>query len=150
MSDQSLARQQKTEVMRNLLALMVSPEASPDERDAAKQSLRHIGDDSIVEALGRMVEESDNDVVVSDCSEVLGFLPVTAGVTTSLVRLLWHDSPQVRRTVMQSLARVGNRTVAAVLAVLITDSKDSASMFDATDEALAKRARSAILGRPLN
>ncbi len=143
-------RQQKTEVMQNLLALMVSTDASPEQRSQAKSSLRRIGDETLVEPLGRIVEECNEDAVVSDCSEVLAFLPVTAGVRSSLVRLLWHDSPDVRRTAMQSLSHVGNRDVAAVLAVLIADCTDAANIFDATDEALANEARSAILGHPLN
>lgn len=150
MDARAQVQQQKTEVMQNLLALMVSTDVSPEQRSQAKSSLRRIGDETLVEPLGRIVEESDEDVIVSDCSEVLGFLPVTAEVRSSLVRLLWHDSPDVRRTAMRSLAHVGNKDVAAVLAVLIADSKDAANIFDATDETLAKRTRNAILGRPLN
>jgi hypothetical protein len=152
MDARAQVHQQKTEVMQNLLALMVSADASAEQRTQAKNSLRRIGDETLVEPLGRMMEESDEDIIVSDCSEVLGFLPVTAEVRTSLVRLLWHDSPDVRKVVMQSLARVGNKDVAAVLAVLIADCKDTAAnnIFDGADETLAKRTRNAILGRPLN
>jgi HEAT repeat protein len=150
MDARAQVRQQKTEVVQNLLALMVSVDATPEQRLQAKNSLRRIGDMTLVEPLGQVLEESDEDVVVSDCSEVLGFLPVTAAVRMSLVKLLWHDSPEVRKTAMQSLARVGNKDVAAVLAVLIADCKDAANIFDADDEILAKRTRNAILGRPLN
>ena len=143
-------QQQKTEVMQNLLALMASADASPEQRTQAKNSLRRIGDETLVEPLGRMVEECDEDVIVSDCSEVLGFLPVTAEVRSSLVKLLWHDSSDVRQTVMRSLAHVGNKDVAAILAILIADSQDAGNIFDAADETLAKQARDAILGRPLN
>ena len=150
MDAHSQVQQQKVEILQNLVALMVSADAPPDQRGCAKQSLRRIGDESIVEPLGRLADESNEDTVVSDCSEVLGFLPVTASVRTSLMQLLWHDSPEVRKTVMRSLARVGNKDVAAVLAVLIADSKDPATIFGADDEVLAKRVRNGLLGRPLN
>jgi HEAT repeat protein len=150
MDARSQVQQQKAKILRNLLALMVSADASPDQRRSAKQSLRRIGDESIVEPLGRIVEESNQDAIVLDCSEVLGCLPVNARVRGSLLQLLWHDSPEVRRTVMRSLARVGNKDVAAVLAVLIADCKNAATIFDADDEVLAKRVRNGLLGRPLN
>ena len=150
MDARSRVQQQKSEIMQNLLALMVSADAPADQRSQAKNTLRRIGDETLVEPLGKLVEDSNEDAIVSDCSEVLGFLPVTGQVRTSLVRLLWHDSATVRKSAMQSLARVGTKDVAAVLAVVIADCKDAASFFAADDETLAKRTRNAILGRPLN
>jgi HEAT repeat protein len=150
MDARSRVQQQKSEIIQNLLALMVSADASPEQRSQAKHTLRRIGDETLVEPLGRFVEDSNDDAVVSDCSEVLGFLPVTGRVRASLVRLLWHDSPAVRTSAMESLSRVGNKDVAAVLAILISDCQEPTSFFAADDETLAKRTRNAILGRPLN
>ena len=146
----SSVEQQKVEVMRNLLALMIDNAETPDRREAAKHSLRRIGDVSIVGSLAQVIEESNSEAAVSDATEILGFLPATANIRTSLIRLLWHESPDVRRAAMQSLARIGNKEVASVLAVIISDSKDPATIFDVTDGNFAKQVRSRILRRSLN
>jgi len=139
--------QQKIEVLRNLLAIMIDSNASPDYRQAAKRSLEHIGDLSIVDMLGQIVEAQSDDQIISDASELLGFMPTTPGTETSLIKLLWHDSPEVRRKAIQSLARVGDQRTASILGVIVSDSQDSATIFDTAEGALAEQARRAILRR---
>lgn len=140
----------KTDVLRSLLAIMLDASMSTDQRQAAKQSLQHIGDLSIVDTLGKIVEQSDDSQSIADASEVLGFTPVTAGTETSLIKLMWHDSSAVRRTAMQSLARVGDRRSASILHLVVSDSQNPATIFDAAEGTLAEQARQAILRRSLS
>ena len=146
-SVRSSSEQQKTEILRKLVVVLVDSDTPPEDRQSAKYSLQKIGNYTIVGTLGEAIEDSNDDTTVADVTEVLSFLPATSNVRTSLLRLLWSDSPTVRRSAMQALLRVGDGDVAAVLAVVMSESQDSATIFDATDGELAQQTRQAILRR---
>jgi len=146
-SVRSSSEQQKTEVLRKLVTVLVDSYSPSEDRQSAKYSLQRIGDYTIVGTLGEVVEDSNDDTTVADVTEVLSFLPATSNVRTSLMRLLWSDSPTVRRSAMQALSCVGDKQVAAVLTVIMSESQDSATIFDATDGELAQQTREAILRR---
>jgi len=138
---------EKQQILRKLVGIVLDSTSAADERMDAKHSLRRIGNDTIVDALGRAVEESDDVTVVADVAEVLGFLPATMGAKSALLRLLWHDSAEVRQAALQALSRVGDQDVATVLLVVMSESNNPASIFDLTEGQLAQQARASILRR---
>jgi len=146
-SVRSSSEQQKTEILRKLVAVLVDSDTPPEDRQSAKYSLQRIGNYTIVGALGEVIEESEDGTIIADATEVLSLLPATTNVRTSLMMLLWHDSPTVRSSAMQALSRVGDEEVAAVLTVIMSESQDPATIFNATDGELAQQTREAILGR---
>ena len=146
-SVRSSSEQQKTEVLRKLVTVLVDSDTPSEDRRSAKYSLQRIGDYTIVGTLGEAIENSNDDTTVADITQVLSFLPATSNVRASLLRLLWSDSPTTRRSAMQALLRVGDRNVAAVLAIVMSESQDPATIFDATDGELAQQTREAILRR---
>jgi HEAT repeat protein len=141
------SEQQKTEILRKLVTVVVDSDTPSQDRQSAKNSLQRVGNYTIVGTLGEVIEESKDSTVIADATEVLSRLPATANVRTSLMMLLWNDSPTVRRCAMQALSRVGDEEVAAVLAVIISESQDIATIFNATDGDLAQETREAILRR---
>lgn len=146
-SVRSSSEQQKTEVLRKLVTVLVNSDTPSEDRQSAKYSLQRIGNYTVVGTLGEVIEGSNDATIVADVTEVLSFLPATSNVRTSLLKLLWSDSPTVRRSAMQALLRVGDRDVAAVLAVVMSESQDPATIFDATDGELAQQTKEAILRR---
>ena len=146
-SVRSSSEQQKTEVLRKLVTVLVDSDTPSEDRQSAKCSLQRIGDYTIVGTLGEAIEDSNDDTTVADITQVLSLLPATSTVRASLLRLLWSDSPTARRSAMQALLRVGDRDVAAVLAIVMSESQDPATIFDATDGELAQQTREAILRR---
>jgi len=139
--------QQKSEVLHSLLAIMIDSNASPDRRQAAKRSLQRIGDVTIADTLGQIVEAQSDGQIISDASDLLGFMPITPDTETALIKLVWHDSPEVRRAAIQSLARVGDQRIASILGLVVSDSQDPATIFEAAEGALAEQARRTILRR---
>ena len=141
------AAEEKEQILRKLVGIVLDSTSPADDRLNAKQTLRRIGDDTIGDVLGRAVEESDNVTVIADAVEVLGFLPPTTGAKSALLRLLWHESAEVRQSALRALSRVGDHDVATVLLVVMSDSNNPSSIFDNTDGQLAQQARGAILRR---
>lgn len=144
----SSSEQQKTQILRQLVAAMVDTNNPEKERQSAKRSLLRIGNHTVVGILGEVIENSERDAaVVSESTEVLGLLPATPAVRTSLTTLLWHDSFVVRRAAMNALAQLGDDQTAAVLNVIMSESEDPATIFEASDGQLARQTRDTILGR---
>lgn len=141
------SEQQKTEILRKLVTVLVDSDTPSQDRQSAKNSLHRIGNYTIVSTLGEVIEESKDSTVIADATEVLSLLPATANVRTSLMMLLWNDSPTVRRCAMEALSRVGDEEVAAVLTVVMSESQDPATIFNASDGDLAQQTREAILRR---
>jgi len=141
------AAEQKMAVLRQLVATMTDQDAPPERRQNAKQSLLKIGDHSIVGLLKEVVEKTQDDTVLTDAIDVLGFLPVTPDVTDTLLRLLWCESSAVRQSAIRALSRIGDLRAASVLSVIVADSHNPDTIFDAGDGDLAKRSLDKILLR---
>ena len=141
------AAEEKEQVLRKLVGIVLDSTSPAGDRMDAKHSLRRIGDRIVADTLGQAAEESEDVNVVVDVAEVLGFLPPTTEARSALLRLLWHDAPEVRQAAFRALSRVGDRDVASVLLVVMSESDDPASIFDITDGQLARQARAAILRR---
>lgn len=141
------AVEQKMAVLRQLVATMTDKDALPERRHNAKQSLLKIGDHSIVGLLKEIVEKAQDDATLVDAIDVLGFLPVTSDVTDTLLSLLWCESPVVRQSVIRALSRIGDPRVASVLSVIVADSSNPDTIFDAADGELAKWSLDKILLR---
>ena len=133
------AVEQKMAVLHQLVATMTDEDAPPERRQNAKQSLLKIGDHSIVSLLKEVIEKTQDDQILTDTIDVLGFLPATPDVTDTLLRLLWCESSAVRQSVIRALSRIGDSRVASVLSVIVADSGNPDTIFDAGDGELAKR-----------
>jgi len=141
------AAEQKAAILRQLVATMTDMDAPPEQRLNAKQTLLKIGNHSIIGALKEIIEGTQDDTILIDTIDVIGFLPATPDVTETLLRLLWCQSPTIRQAAIRALSRVGDSNVASVLSVIVADSYNPDTIFDARDGELASQSRDRILLR---
>ncbi len=146
-SKQASAEQQKMDVLRQLVTIMTDKDMPLERRRNAKQSLLKIGNHSIVGMLREILEKTQDDTILTDAIEVLGFLPLTPDVADTLLMLLWCQSPTVRQSAIRALSQIGDSKAASVLSVIIVDSQSPDTIFDAKDGELAKESRDKILLR---
>ena len=146
-SKQSSAEQQKMDVLRQLVTIMTDKDMPSERRYNAKQSLLKIGNLSIVGMLREILEENQDDTILTDTIDVLGFLPLTPDIADTLLMLLWCQSPAVREAAIRALSQIGDSKAASVLSVIVVDSQNPDTIFDAKDGELAKQSRNKILFR---
>lgn len=140
-------RQQKAEVMQSLLTVVLDDQASAQDRAEARSSLRRIADGSVIETLGRIVDETPDDGLLTELSEVLSGVVNSTDTIAPMIQFLWHDAAEVRHAAMKSLSRSGSKEAAGAMAILLSDSRHGGTIFDSSDERLARRSRDSILGR---
>jgi len=102
-SKQASVEQQKMDVLRQLVTIMTDKDMPSERRHNAKQSLLKIGNHSIVGLLRETLEKTQDDTILTDVIEVLGFLPLTSDVADTLLMLLWSQSPAVRQSAIRAL-----------------------------------------------
>lgn len=146
-SKQSSVEQQKMDVLRQLVTIMTDKDMPLERRYNAKQSLLKIGNHSIVGILRESLEKTQDDTILTDIIEVLGFLPLTPDIADTLLMLLWCQSPAVRQSAIRALSQVGDSKAASVLSVIVADSQNPDTIFDAKDGQLAKQSRDRIILR---
>ena len=93
----------------DLIGVLTDPRRSWEERQDAKASLMHRGDESIIPDLDKALIDSNDDQVRVDIVEVLAALPPCDQLQTTLLGYLHHVSSCVRRRAIVALGNVGDQ-----------------------------------------
>ena len=140
-------QEQKLEVLKELVAIVSDADNAKAKRGKAKQALCKIGDERVVALLEERARQSADETILTDIVEILTALSPAEEALVALIRLVWHDWPQVRRQAIRALGQKGDWRVARLLEQVITASADPQSIFEEEDARLAEEACQRIEAR---
>lgn len=141
------SHEQKFEVLQHLTAIISDTSNAESERFRAKRALARIGDERAARLLEETAERCTDKTVLSDIVEILGELSPSEASIVALIKLVWHETPQIRRGAIKALGRRGDRRAARLLEQVIAESTDIQSIFEEEDARLAEEARKRIEAR---
>jgi HEAT repeat protein len=138
---------QKQAVLEHLVEIIADASRPPSERHLAKRALCRIGDDNAVTLLEKTSDQSNDITVLTDVIEVLNEIPTSEAVIVALLKMVWHDSPLMRRKAMQALQNKGDDRAIRLLEQIVQESDDPESIFEPDDGQLARQTCERIAAR---